>query len=105
MYDRLNKRVVAGRVMRYQDLLIGGARISESEFDATRAAQVLADEFAHQLNKLPQWGTLKPMLASKPGLTREDIAATLARAWQGISTFEDAEDVNLVPFFRELINQ
>ncbi len=103
VYDRLNKRVVAGRVLRYQDLLIGGARVDE--LDPARAAQVLADEFAHQLNKLPQWGTLKPMIANKPGLTREDVAATLARAWQGVTTFEDAEDVNLVPFFRELINR
>jgi ATP-dependent helicase HrpB len=105
VYDRLNKRVVAGRVLRYQDLLIGGARVDDADVDAARAAQVLADEFAHQLNKLPQWGTLKPMLASKPGLIREDVAATLARAWQGLSKFEDAEEVNLVPFFRELINR
>jgi ATP-dependent helicase HrpB len=102
VYDRLNKRVVAGRALRYQDLLIGGARVDE--LDPVRAAQVLADEFSHQLNKLPQWGTLKPMLASKPGLTREDVAAVLARAWQGMTAFEDAEAVNLVPFFRELVN-
>ena len=55
IYDRLNKRVVAGRVMRYRDLLIGGSPVSE--VDLGEAARILAEEFADQPAKLPMWNT------------------------------------------------
>lgn len=86
-YDRLNRRVVAGRVLRLSDLIIGGSPVEH--VDEAEAARVLAEEFADQLDRLPQWGRIKPMLARVPGVTREEIVATLARAWRGATTFAE----------------
>jgi ATP-dependent helicase HrpB len=88
VYDRLNKRVVAGRILRYHDLLIGGERVED--LDPHQAAWVLAGEFADALNKLPQWPQLKPLLARRSDLTRDDVVQRLARAWHGATTYKDA---------------
>lgn len=87
VYDRLNRKVVAGRVLRYHDLLIGGEPVAE--LDPHACARVLAEEFADQLNKLPQWGQIKPLLAAKP-IPRARMVDVLARAWQGCATFAEA---------------
>lgn len=101
VYDRLHKRVVAGRVLRWHDLLLGGAPVQALDLD--KAALVLADEYAHQLNKLPQWGQLKPMLAAKPNLTRDAIVRALAQAWHGATTLEDALKRDVVTAFRAML--
>jgi hypothetical protein len=56
------------------------------KIDAALRARALAEEFADQLNKLPQWGQLKPLLAAKP-IPRAQVVAALARAWRGCATF------------------
>lgn len=87
VYDRLNKRVAAGKVLRFHDLVIAGERVDE--VDRGIAAQILADEIAHQMNRLPQWTQLKPWLAQHP-LTEAQIKAALADAFQGATTYEEA---------------
>jgi hypothetical protein len=99
VYDRLNKRVVAGRVLRYMDLLIGGERADE--LDPERAALVLAEEFADALNKLPQWPRLKPVLAARPDLTRDEVVRRLAIAWRGATTFKEAAERDVLAAFGE----
>lgn len=96
VYDRLNRKVVAGRVTRYHDLLIGGEPLTELDPDA--CARALAEEFADQLNKLPQWGQLKPLLAAKP-IPRAQVVAALARAWRGCATFAEAAKRDVMPEF------
>jgi ATP-dependent helicase HrpB len=99
VYDRLNKRVVAGRALRYHDLLIGGERVED--LDPYQAAWVLADEFADALNKLPQWPQLKPLLARRSDLTRDDVVQRLARAWHGATTYKDAIARDVLTVFAE----
>jgi len=99
VYDRLNKRVVAGRVVRFHDLLIGGERVPDGEIDLDKAAQVLANEFADHLDRLPQWNKLKPLIAQQPTLTREQIAQTLAECWHGATTLKDALARDVVSVF------
>jgi ATP-dependent helicase HrpB len=103
VYDRLHKRVVAGRVLRYRDLLIGGERVETLEPSA--AARVLAEEFADQLHKLPQWPTLKPMVARLHGRKRADLVAALAAAWHGATTHEQVMKLDVVPAIRDLVNR
>lgn len=100
VYDRLNRRVVAGRVIRYHDLLIGGEPVAE--LDPDECARALAEEFAGQLNKLPQWGQIKPLLAAKP-IPREQMAGLLARAWRGCATFAEAAKRDVVKEMTGLI--
>ena len=99
VYDRLNKRVVAGRISRYHDLILGGERLDLTDIDA--ATRVLAAEFAHQLGKLPQWGRLKKILADQSDLPREVAIEALAEAWQGATTFEEAAKRDVVEAFRK----
>jgi ATP-dependent helicase HrpB len=93
VYDRLNKRVVAGRVLRFRDLVIAGERVDD--VDPVIAAQILADEIAHQMNRLPQWAQLKPWLAQHP-LTEAQIKAALGVAFQGATTYEEAIKRNVM---------
>ncbi len=93
VYDRLNRKVVAGRVVRYHDLLIGGEPVSELDPDA--CALVLAEEFADQLNKLPQWAQIKPLLAAHP-IPREQVVSALARAWHGCASVAEAAKRDVV---------
>jgi ATP-dependent helicase HrpB len=86
VYDRLNKRVVAGRVTRYHDLLLGGERVEQ--LDPAIAARVLADEFADQLTRLPKGDQLARAWAGKP---REEIVALLAAAWHGAVSWSEAQ--------------
>jgi len=91
IYDRLNKRVAVGRVVRYHDLILGGERLPESAVDLTQASHVLAEAFADHLDKLPQWSRLKPMLAARqPALSREQIVDRLDRSFQGATTTKEA---------------
>ncbi len=99
VYDRLNKRVVAGRVLRYHDLLIGGERMPDDEVDLAKAAHVLANEFADHLDKLPQWNKLKPVLAQQPAQTREYIVQTLAHCWHGATVLKEALSRDVVAAF------
>jgi ATP-dependent helicase HrpB len=87
IYDRLNKRVVAGRVLRFRDLVIAGERVEA--VDPGMAAQILADELSHQINRLPQWAQLKPWLAQHP-MSEAHIKAALAEAFAGATTYEEA---------------
>ena len=98
VYDRLNRKVVAGRVIRYHDLLIGGEPVTE--LDPDECARALAEEFADQLNKLPQWGQIKPLLAAHPR-PREDVTRILARAWRGCATFSEAAKRDVAACFAE----
>ena len=84
VYDRLSKRVVAGRVLRYHDLLIGGERLEQVEPSA--AARVLAEEFADRLDRHPQWSQLKPRVAA---MTRPQLADALTRAFDGATSAAD----------------
>ncbi len=84
VYDRLSKRVVAGRVLRYHDLLIGGERLEQVEPAA--AARVLAEEFAERLDRHPQWSQLKPRVAV---LTRPQLVDALMRAFGGATSAAD----------------
>ena len=103
VYDRLNKRVVVGRVVRYHDLILGGERLDESELDLDKSAQVLAEAFADHLDKLPQWSRLKPILGCKqPPLTREQIVEALARRWHGTTTAKEALVRDVLPAFSDL---
>ena len=116
VYDRLNKRVVAGRVLRYQDLLIGGQPLREDELDAGEAARTLAREFGDQVGKLPQWThDLKQWLLrvrlvgaflpeqGLPNVDRELIERGLAQAWQGVTTLKEAAERPLLPAFEALL--
>lgn len=116
VYDRLNKRVVAGRVLRYHDLLIGGVPLDPAAFDLDAAAQTLAREFSDQLGKLPGWthelkqwllrlrlvGSLMPELGL-PGVDRALIERGLAAAWRGALTFKEAAQRPLLPAFEALL--
>ena len=101
VYDRLNKRVAAGRVLRYHDLILGGERLDVTDLDL--AARVLATEFAHQLGKLPQWGRLKKLLAGRPDLPREAVVQALAESWHGATTFDEAAKRDIVEAFKKLL--
>ena len=101
VYDRLNKRVAAGRILRYHDLILGGERLDVTDLDL--AARVMATEFAHQLGKLPQWGRLKKLLAGRPDLPRESVVQALAEAWHGATTFDEAAKRDVVEAFRKLL--
>jgi hypothetical protein len=97
VYDRLNKCVVAGRVLRYEDLVIGGERVGEIDLDC--AARVLAEEFADALNRLPQWPQLKPLLAQRPEFTRDEVVRRLAIAWRGATSYKEAAARDVVGAF------
>jgi ATP-dependent helicase HrpB len=86
VYDRLNKRVVAGRVLRFHDLLLGGERVEQ--LDPGVAARVLADEFADQLTRLPKGDQLARAWAGKP---RAEIVDFLAAAWHGATSWAEAQ--------------
>ncbi len=116
VYDRLNKRVVAGRVLRYQDLVIGGGPLDAAQFDLDAAAQTLAREFSDQLGRLPGWtnelkqwllrvrlvGSLMPALGL-PAVDRALIERGLAAAWRGALTFKEAAERPLQPAFEALL--
>jgi ATP-dependent helicase HrpB len=114
VYDRLNKRVVAGRVLRYRDLVIGGAPVDA--VDPDQAARVLAAEFADQAARLPHWnpalkqwllrvqlaGALEPGLGL-PAADRALVEAGLARAWRGAASYKEAAALPLLPAFEALL--
>lgn len=116
VYDRLNKRVVAGRVLRYQSILIGGQPLDPADCDPDAAAQTLAREFSDQLGKLPGWthevrqwllrlrlvGSLMPELGL-PGVDRALIERGLTVAWRGAFAFKEAAERPLLPAFETLL--
>lgn len=95
VYDRLHKRVIAGRVLRYHDLILGGERVSE--LDPAAAARILAEELVTELSRHPQWSKLKPRLANK---SREQVIDLLAQAFAGASTAADAMKRDLLSVIR-----
>jgi len=104
VYDRLNKRVQAGRVMCYGDLLIGGAPLAENEIDLREAARVLADEFADQPAKLPMWNTQVRQLLSQSRFSRSEIVEALQEAWYGATSYEQIKQKLLLPTFQTLLH-
>ncbi len=116
VYDRLNKRVAAGRVLRYEDLVIGGGPLDPAQFDLDAAAQTLAGEFSDQLGRLPGWthelkqwllrvrlvGSLMPELGL-PAVDRALIERGLASAWRGALTAREAAERPLQPAFERLL--
>ncbi len=87
VYDRLNRRVAAGRVLHFRDLVIGGERVDD--VDPAIAAQILADEIMHQMNRLPQWAQIKPWLAQHP-MNEMQVKSALADAFAGATSYEEA---------------
>ena len=85
VYDRLRKRVVAGRVLRFHDLVVAGERIDD--IDPSAAAAILAEEILGELARLPQWEKLKSRLAA---MDRAEAHAVLAHAVHGATTMSDA---------------
>jgi ATP-dependent helicase HrpB len=116
VYDRLSKRVAAGRVLRYRDLVIGGAPVDA--VDPDQAARVLATEFADQVARLPRWdhalrqwllrarlaGALEPGLGL-PAVDRALVEAGLARAWRGAASYKEAAGLPLLPAFQALLTE
>jgi ATP-dependent helicase HrpB len=86
VYDRLNKRIAAGVVLRYHDLLLGGERVDTINLDV--AARLLADEYADQLTRIPRSEKLRAALAGK---SRDEIVDVLTRLWHGATTWADAQ--------------
>lgn len=97
VYDRLNKRVVAGRMLRFHDLVLAGERLEA--VDTESAAQILADEVAHQMNRLPQWAQIKPWLAQHP-MSEAQIKSALTQAFAGATTYEEAIKRNVLKSFQ-----
>ncbi len=87
VYDRLNKRVAAGKIMRYHDLLIGGTPTSEVNLD--EAARILAEEFVDQPGKLPMWNTQVRQLLASQNFRRAEIIEALQQSWHGSVTFDE----------------
>ena len=102
VYDRLNKRVVAGKVMRYYDLLIGGSPMAE--IDLTAAARVLAEEFVDQPAKLPMWNTQVRQFLITHKFSRAEIVGALQQAWQGCSEFEAISRRPILPSLQSLLH-
>ncbi|MCX6017099.1 MAG: ATP-dependent RNA helicase [Chloroflexi bacterium] len=85
VYDRLHKRVAAGRVLRYHDLVLAGERVDE--LDPEIAAAILAEEALSEPTRLPQWEKIRPLAAQ---MTREQMHTTLTRAFHGAATLGEA---------------
>ncbi len=100
VYDRLSKRVVAGRILRYRDLMLGGE--PHDEIDPAQAAQALAREFVDKLEKLPRWNNdVRPWLAKHRALaemiTVDMLQHALAAAWLGATTYKDILELPILP--------
>ncbi|MCS7059793.1 MAG: ATP-dependent RNA helicase [Anaerolineae bacterium] len=116
VYERLNKRVVAGQVLRYHDLIIAGRPLDPAEFDLDEAARTLAREFSNQLDTLPacthelkQW-LLRVRLVSElvpelglPTIDRAFIERALTIAWRGVLTLKEAVERPLSAAFERLL--
>ena len=113
VYNRLNKRVVAARVLRYNNLVIAGEALQK--LDPVATGQVLANEFVYNPHPMsvPRWEReVKPwlrMVARKrtqepeldlPEFTDEKIVQVLALAWEGGASFKEVADRPLLPAFR-----
>ena len=85
VFDRLHKRVVAGRVLRFHDLVLAGERIAE--LDPHIAAAILAEEVLSEPTRLPQWEKIRPLTAS---LDPAAVHAALTRAFLGAVTIGEA---------------
>jgi len=108
LYDRLNKRVVAARVLRYRDLMLGG----EPHFalDPQAAARALAGEFVDKLEKLPVWNnTARPWLAQRRELASkisvEMLEAILATAWLGATTYKEILERPILPALQAALGE
>jgi ATP-dependent helicase HrpB len=91
VFDRLNKRVAAGRVLRFHDLILGGERVET--LDPSVAARVLADEYAGQLERHPQGDRLKQRFAGRPPAELVDF---LAQRWHGASSWAEAREIDVL---------
>lgn len=85
VFDRLHKRVVAGRVLRFHDLVLAGERIAE--LDPQIAAAILAEEVLGEPTRLPQWDKIRPLIAA---LDPVAVHAALTRAFLGAATIGEA---------------
>jgi ATP-dependent helicase HrpB len=117
VYNRLNKRVVAARVMRYGNVAITGEALTAIDPDVS--GQVLAHEFVQnpQPASVPRWNReIKPWLqmvartrAKQPELglpefTDDEIEGVLALAWGGAASFKEVVDRPLLPAFRAVLS-
>lgn len=93
VYDRLTKRVVAAKVLRYRDLVLSGAPLPTS--DPAEAGLALAREFADKLDRVPAWGQqVLPFLRRGGTLPfalndYDALVHWLAQAWHGASTYKE----------------
>ena len=106
LYDRLNKRVVAARVLRFGALALGGT--PEATLDPQASAEVLAREFADKLDRLPPWANeARPWLAQHrdlaAGLTEERLQAILVAAWRGAGTYKELLERPILPALRSAL--
>ena len=94
VYDRLNKRVVAGRVLRLDGLAVGGEPVRD--LDPAECGRVLANEFAFLLandNHAPQFPNFTAALRKQVldlHLTDAQVAAIVSRAWHGCVSVKEA---------------
>lgn len=86
VFDRLRKQVVAGRVLRYHDLLIGGE--PTDEVDPAIAARMLAEEYADELHRVPGGDRF---LQRHKGLAQAALVDLLAEAWSGARSWADIQ--------------
>ena len=102
VYDRLHKRVIVGKIMRYHDLLIGGS--PGAELDLNEAARVLAEEFVDQPGKLPMWNTQVKQFLATNTFSRAEIVAALQRAWHGCTELEAISRKPILPTLQSLLH-
>ncbi len=94
VYDRLNRRVVAARVMRLGALVIGAE--SCRDLDPVASGRVLAMEFAHLLahnEHAPQFPKFTPAVrktVQARALTEAQLIEILASSWRGCSSAREA---------------
>ncbi len=113
VYDRLSKRVVAAKVLRFRQVAIAGEPLANP--DPKIAGMVLAREFVYNPHpgSVPRWEReVKPWLKAVtrkrhaepelglPEFTDELIVRVLALAWEGGVSFKEIAERPLVPAFR-----
>ncbi|MBX7214816.1 MAG: DEAD/DEAH box helicase [Thermoflexales bacterium] len=103
LYDRLNKRVVAARVLRFGALALGGSPVEG--LDPQAAAAALAAAFLDKLDRLPPWRDVAaPWLKAHPeashALTLMRLEAVLVEAWHGATGYADLLTRPILPALR-----
>lgn len=117
VYDRLSRRVIAARVLRYADLVISAETLAD--LDPQEAALALAREFVRnpQPTSVPRWEReLKPWLLKLRKLAIEHpeyqlpqfdddlLVRGLAAAWHGAASYKDAAQRPLQAAFEAMLS-